>query len=150
MVAAIKLCLCGISGVSVEYESVTSDTQSMEIDLVLFNSKAQRGVPFLDHMILVECKNWSSPVDAKAVRDFIAKVRAARRKEAILVAASGITGNAREIANAHDELRRAFDADGVMIFVLTREQLETFGSAGAVIAFFRSTFGKIILRKNQF
>ena len=51
-----------INGVKVQGRDVLMDAE--EIDLVLWNAKTEECLNPFDNVILVECKNWSTPVGA--------------------------------------------------------------------------------------
>ena len=149
---AICLCLESLAGIEVIERNCISAPGSSEIDIVLHNKKsgANSAVAFLDTIILVECKNWASPVDSKAIRDFLAKVKAAKVKEGILIAANGITGDAKDVTRGHDVIRQAFDTDGTKIIVLTRAEIESFSSAADVMNAIRKRFTNHLLRRPLF
>lgn len=147
---AASLCLCSIPGIEVVHANVSDDANSMEIDAVLYNQKSPDGLQFLEHHILVECKNWTNPVDSKAMRDFAGKIRAAHLTEGIIVAANGITGNAADVTSAHEVIRNAFVQDRVKVFILTKLNIETFKTVDDVVNHFRVMFTRIILRKAIF
>lgn len=83
-----------------EVMDIDRRTASEEIDIVISNLGrtgfySQIGSP----MILMECKNWSSKVDAKTIRDFVGKVRNRPKpfcSIGILLTASGITRDAKK------------------------------------------------------
>ncbi len=95
---------------------------------------------------MVECKNWQAPVDSVTVRAFIDKLRSARLKVGILVAANGVTGDAGERTAAKNVIDRAFDRDGIALIVITRAELESFRSKEDVLAFLQDRFGDAIMQ----
>jgi hypothetical protein len=76
-----------------------------------------------DHLILVECKNWSSPVGYPELAVFHDKLQSRGRPLGILVAAAGITGDSTSLTNAHSVLARALSR-GREILVITRHEIE--------------------------
>jgi hypothetical protein len=141
--------LCSLPGVRVLYRDVVNQTNSAEIDLFLFNNPRSSPIEFLPQYLIVECKNWRSPVNSATVRDFIAKVRSTRQEVGILVAANGITGDAADQTAANDEIRLAFDRDGIKILVLTRSEIEQFRSSGDIVLLFEEKYGKACLRSTK-
>ncbi len=93
-----------------------------EVDVSAYNCKLENGLPFLPHVLIVECKNWSSPVGAREIRDFTRRLQQRGCDHGILVAANGITGGT-ELLAAQSELRSALQ-DGFKILVVTRTELE--------------------------
>ncbi|WP_229794591.1 restriction endonuclease [Actinoplanes campanulatus] len=64
-----------------------------EVDITVANTRADNGLRMLPDFFLVECKNWTTPVDSTTLGYFV-NVLADRGCElGILAAASGITGN---------------------------------------------------------
>jgi len=73
-------------------------------------------------IILIECKNWSTPVSSMKIAWFIMKVWGRGQRFGILVAANGITGNARDLNRANQLIARAL-SQGTSILVITREEI---------------------------
>jgi Holliday junction resolvase-like predicted endonuclease len=75
-------------------------TKSEEIDLVVENTSSSTFFSQLrSPLMLVECKNWTSKVSAKEVRDFAQKLQNRSKmlcNVGILVAISGLTRDAEE------------------------------------------------------
>lgn len=94
-----------------------------EIDIMFWNKTASSDIPFLDYILIVECKNWSGRVDAQVFRDFTHRLRTKRRKHGILVAAGGVTGNPEELNAANGVIRDSY-RDGIEILVVTRDEIE--------------------------
>jgi predicted Mrr-cat superfamily restriction endonuclease len=119
---------------------------SAEVDLFLFNNQHLSPIEFLPHFLIIECKNWRSPVNSATVRDFITKVRSARQEVGILVAANGVTGDAVDQTAANDDIRLAFDQDGIKILVLTRREIEQLRSSREIVLLLEEKYGKACLR----
>jgi hypothetical protein len=100
-------------------------TSSSEIDLVLQYKGWDRPTLFDDfgRYVLVECKNWGSPIAAKQVRDFIGKMRKTRVSLGVIFAKNGITG-AHSGVDALRELHSAFDQDNIYVIIVSEEDLE--------------------------
>ena len=64
-----------IPGVEFYKSNIINNPGSEEIDVASFNNKATKGFSFLENLLLVECKNWSSPVGANHVREFTTKLK---------------------------------------------------------------------------
>lgn len=77
----------------------------------------------LGRYFLVECKNWSDPVDSKTVKNFISNVRFARCETGILISKNGITGS-RSKDNAWFVVRAEYHKDNIIIIVLDRNDLD--------------------------
>jgi hypothetical protein len=136
---------CKVHGIGFMRRDQTNNAGSSEIDILLFNQRHPVGLPFLTDYLIFECKNWAAPVDSATVASFIAKVRAARLELGVLVAASGITGDAQQRTAANDIIRQAFDRDNIKILVVTRAEIEGFRSIDDVVALMREKFGALIM-----
>jgi hypothetical protein len=94
-----------------------------EIDIAFWNEGASDGLRLFDHLLLVECKNWSTPAGYPELAVFYDKLQSRGRPIGIFVAAQGITGDRILRTAAHEVLVRAL-ANGREILVLTRRELE--------------------------
>jgi hypothetical protein len=63
-----------VPGVKYYKSNVLNNAGSEEVDVAFFNNKNRAGFPFLEHLLLVECKNWSAPIGAVNVREFSTKL----------------------------------------------------------------------------
>lgn len=111
-------------GFEVLRDLVSFDAQ---IDLLIRNLHTSD--PILDEFgkyIIVECRNISKKVDAKAIRDFAAKVIQASCNSGILVTKKGITGDAEKEAarDARMAILKVHYRHGVVIVPLVIDQLE--------------------------
>jgi hypothetical protein len=141
--------VCSLPGVRILHRDYVNRANSAEIDLFLFNNPRLSPIEFLPQFLIVECKNWRSPVNSATVRDFIAKVRSARQEVGILVAANGITGDAADQTAANDDIRLAFDQEGIKILLLTRKEIEDFRSLRDVVLLLEEKYGKACLRSTS-
>jgi len=104
-------------GLRVEYRRLT--TLASEIDLVA-EATADTDLPFFPEyarFLLVECKNWASPLGAKGVRDFCGKMRDTKVRLGLIFAKSGITGRERRVAEG--VIANNFQRDGSIVVVIT-------------------------------
>jgi hypothetical protein len=122
-----------IPGVKFYRSNIVNNSGSEEIDVAFFNSKAGAGLPFLEYLLLVECKNWSAPVGAVHVREFGTKLEHRACKYGILVAANGITGSGSDRTAAHDAIRMALATKGISIIVITRKEIEAWSNAAQIV-----------------
>jgi hypothetical protein len=94
-----------------------------EIDVAFWNEQHPAGLKNLNFIILVECKNWSSPVGSSEVSWFITKIQDRGLDFGILLAANGVTGSAAEKDAAHDVVSKAL-ARGTRVILFTRDEIE--------------------------
>ncbi len=116
--------LCHIPGVGHPVRNQINKFGTEELDVLLWNAGAQDGLHFMGTTILVECKNWSKPVDGQEVVYFAYRLWQRRATDGILVAANGITGHPGHLEHAHFEIGNALATLGVRILVLRRTEIE--------------------------
>jgi hypothetical protein len=99
-------------------------TTSSEIDIVvqIRDQKECGALNDFEPYILVECKNWKSPMGAAQVRDFIVKLQKTQLKLGIIFSKNGVSGK-RYAGDAVREIRRVFDTDGLYILVISGKDL---------------------------
>jgi hypothetical protein len=117
--------------------NVVNNAASEEVDVAFFNNRIKTGFPFLQYLLLVECKNWSAPVGAVNVREFATKLKHRACAYGVLVAANGITGNPQDRTAAHDAIRMALATEGISIIVITRAEIEGWALTEEVVDLFK-------------
>ena len=113
-----------VPGIAIATRNKLSVTRSEEIDVAFWNDQLRPlGLWFLPHVLLVECKNWTSAVGSSEVNHFRTVLRDHACSEGILVAANGVSGDAQSLSAAHRALADALK-DGQKIILITRDDLE--------------------------
>ena len=110
-------------GVSVTARNALNAFQAEEIDVAFWNEGDPAGLRMFDHILLVECKNWTTSAGYPELAVFNDKLTSRDRPMGIFVASAGITGKAAGLTAAHEVLARAL-AQGREIMVLTRREIE--------------------------
>jgi hypothetical protein len=136
---------CQLDGVGVLYRNAVDVDGSCEIDILLYNQKYPGGLPFLPDHILIECKNWQSPVGSGTLRAFTSKLRQFNLDFGILVAANGITGDAGDRSHAHAHLRTEFNLIKMKVLVLDRAELEALTNTDDLALKLRQKYGAFIM-----
>jgi hypothetical protein len=113
--------------------NIVNSRGSEEVDVAFFNSKSRTGLPFLEYLVLVECKNWSSAVGALHVREFTTKLKHRACAYGVLIAANGITGDIQDRTAAHDAIRMALATEGISIIVITRAEIEAWSNTAQIV-----------------
>lgn len=126
-----------IPGVKFYKSNVVNNAGSEEVDVAFFNNKQKSGFPFLEYLLLVECKNWSAAVGAIHVREFATKLEHRACAYGVLIAANGITGNAQDRTAAHDAIRMALAVRHISIIVITRAELARWVDTSEVVDLFK-------------
>jgi hypothetical protein len=119
-------------GISIADRNLLSPFGTEELDIVLWNKMLPEGLFFLQSLLIVECKNWSAPVDGHVIEYFAGRLRHTGCNDGILVAANGITGSFKPMSGAHYHVMMAL-ADDRRIMVVTREELEALETAGQFV-----------------
>lgn len=107
-------------GFSVVSKRLVADTQ--ELDIILKNSSKNDFIRnFSSPFILIECKNWSSPVGVEEARVFESKCREAGKKInlGIFVALNGVTKPFKTHLNN-------ISRDGLSIIIIDNKNIEEF------------------------
>ena len=94
-------------------------TSTSEIDRLIRNNSSHPDLKLLGDYVQLECKNWSEPVGANEIRDFVGKLRNARCNSGILISKNGITGDCNWINDAKGEIRNAFQQSEIIVINLT-------------------------------
>jgi Restriction endonuclease len=136
-----------VPGVSVIHRRALNALGSEEIDIALRNNKYRDGLDFLESFLLVECKNWSSPVGSAEVGTFVSKLRHRGLDFGILIAASGITGNAGDGNRAHQQVALALQ-EKIRLIVITRGEIEALKSGGDLVSLIIAKVGQLIATGN--
>jgi len=137
--------LCLFDGVGLLFTNAIDVDNSCEIDILLYNQRHPSGLPFLPENILIECKNWSAPVNTATLRSFTSKLRQFKLDFGIVVASNGITGNQVDRTAGQAHLRREFDQVGLKTLVVTRHELEALTSSDELGLMLRKKFGAFIM-----
>jgi hypothetical protein len=101
-----------------------NDFATEEIDISYMHQQDHEGLWFLPPLLLVECKNWSQPVDSQATSYFADRIRSRGCEVGILVAASGVTGRAAGPTAAQFVSAMHLARDGIRILVVTLQDLQ--------------------------
>jgi hypothetical protein len=112
-----------VPGLELHARNAMNAFSAEEIDLAFWNDGDPRGLRLFDHIVLVECKNWSTPVGYPELAIFLDKIQSRGRSLGILIATCGITGVPEDLTRAHSVIARAL-AEGRELLVVTRPELE--------------------------
>lgn len=109
-----------IPGIAIVKRNSMNQYDTEEVDVSVWNDKAQDGLHFLNN--LVECKNWSKSVTSIEVNWFATKVEDRGLDFGILLATNGITKEETEIKRAQSILT-GYLRKHIQIIVLTKEDI---------------------------
>lgn len=125
-----------IPGISVTKRNEMNVFGTEEIDVAFWNEKDFHGLFFLPHIVLVECKNWSTPVGSIEVSWFDSKLRNRGLTFGILVATRGITGDGEDRTAAHSIVASAL-REQRQILVINREEINTITDTAHIVRLFK-------------
>ncbi len=112
-----------IPGVNFESKNILNRTHSRELDLAFWNEQPNSSLFFLDPILIIECKNHSTPVGSSDVSWFADKLRNAGANSGILFSSSGITGSRDGTSSAHSIVLDVFTRDQILLLIISREEL---------------------------
>lgn len=147
--AVVAETFCQLEGIGVIKRNIVDNAGSLEIDILLYNQRHPAELPFCPNHLIVECKNWQAPVNSATLTVFTGKLHKFRVDFGILVAANGITGDPQDRTAAHAHLRSVYDRDGLMVIVLTREELESLLTTEDLGDLVREKYGDSIMGADQ-
>ena len=121
-----------IPGISITARNHLNALEAEEIDVAFWNEGEPDGLRMFDHLIVVECKNWSGRVGYAELAVFNDKLTSRGGPLGILVAANGITGDPAAMTAAHSVIARAL-ANGREILVRTRLEIESLADTDQLV-----------------
>lgn len=121
-----------IPGISIAKRNEMNAFDTEEIDIALWNERSKKGLHFLPHIILIECKNWNNAVSSAEVSWFAEKLESRGLDFGILIAANGITGNPTDINRAHNIVARHL-GQGRRIIILKRSEIELLSTTEVLV-----------------
>lgn len=128
-----ELIFGAVPGVEVAATRSVDIFRSQELDVVCRNDQLVDGLSDFDHIVPVECKNWSSPVGSMEVAWFDTKLRVRSRTTGVLIAMNGITGDPHSLTSANQIVSLAL-AEGRSILVLRDVEIEALQSGEELAA----------------
>jgi hypothetical protein len=121
-----------VPGIVLTARNALNAFQAEEIDVAFWNEGDPAGLRLFDHILLVECKNWTVRAGYPELAVFNDKLRSRGRPLGIFVAAAGITGDPAARTAAHEVLSGAL-RDGREIIVITRQEIEDLGDTDELV-----------------
>ena len=111
-----------IPGVIIAKRNTMNQYNTEEVDVSIWNDKYNEGLPFINNIFLVECKNWSSSVGSVDVNWFATKVEDRGLDFGVLLATNGITKESNEIKRAQSILS-GYLRKHIRIIVIEKEEI---------------------------
>jgi hypothetical protein len=138
-----------IEGIEIRETNVNAPSE--EVDLLLWNAKRDEVFVPWDSVIPVECKNWSAPVGASALDNFVAKIRLKHLSTGIFVAANGVTG---DFVNGNDadrgavyRLREHLTRDGIRVVVIRMDDIRAITAHQDLLDLIKDRYCKVYMHR---
>ena len=107
-----------------------------EADITVSAERVKGGFESLPELFIVECKNWSSPVDSTTLGYFVNVLADRGCTLGVLAAANGITGNQEHRTRAH-AIGQAALVRGIRVLLITSDDLATLRGPADLVALLR-------------
>jgi Restriction endonuclease len=125
-----------VPGVSITERNPLNAFATEEIDVALWNEQDAAGLKSFNLVILVECKSWSKPVGSEQVAWFLKKIENRGLDFGLLLAMSGVTGDAQDKGQAHYEVAMALPKK-IRIVVITRAEIGALSTTEELVTLIR-------------
>ncbi|MFI8252763.1 restriction endonuclease [Streptomyces filamentosus] len=112
---------------------------SEEVDLSISNFREKDGLRMLPEIFLVECKNWSAPVDSSTVSFFAQKVRHRGCSLGVLVAANGVTGDPVQMTSSFHQASLEL-VGGIKLILVTSDDISKISTVGEFVTLLHKRF----------
>lgn len=123
-----------LRGIEFIKRSILDAARAHELDVAFWNDQPRSELPFLDAVLVVECKASEAPAGSHDVGWFVRKLQDRGANHGILVALNGITGGADGVTSAHSEILTALIRDGIRVLLLTRPEIVALASGAELAA----------------
>lgn len=134
-----------VPGVAITHRNELNAFETEEIDVAIWNNRHADGFPFLPHVFLVECKNWSKRVASEEIAWFDTKLRNRGQTFGILITTLGITGNAAEMTAGHAVVAAAL-REGRQLIVVTTGELLALNSTEALVELVKKKICDLVVK----
>jgi hypothetical protein len=121
-----------VPGISITERNPLNAFATEEIDVALWNEQDPEGLKSFNSVILVECKFWSRPVGSDQVAWFLRKIENRGLDFGLLLAMSGVTGDAHDKGQAHYEVAMALPKK-IRLIVITRAEIEALSTTEELV-----------------
>ena len=121
-----------VPGVSVTARNAFNAFQAEQIDVAFWNEGDPAGLRMFDHILLVECKNWTTPAGYPELAVFNDKLTNRDHPMNIFVATTKITRKTTGLTTAHEILTRTLTQNREII-ILTQREIEGLGDTDDLV-----------------
>jgi len=138
-----------VPGVEIAQRNALNAFDTEEVDVALWNSRHPRGFYFLPNLLLIECKNWSTPCGSQEVSYFVNRLRQRGCDHGILFAVNGVTGVAEDLTRAHFEIATALAAS-IRVLVMTPADLNRVANTDDLVALLKRKLCQLVVSGTNF
>lgn len=131
-----------VPGIIITERNSLNVFRTEEVDIALWNDKDENGFRFLPNNLLVECKNWSSPVGSQEISYFGDVLRRRGLDHGFFIAMNGITGDNVLLTDAH-HIVSEFLLDKIKIIVLNIEDIKSVKNTDELIYLIKTKITKL-------
>ncbi|VXB65757.1 hypothetical protein [Brevundimonas sp. G8] len=135
-----------VPGLVFEGSNIKNSYGTEEIDILYWNEAPRDGLHFLDCPLIVECKSSGHPVPGRDVRYFATLLKDKSRRNGILIALNGVTGDKDFPSAAFFHLTAAM-IDGVTVLVITGDDLRKLTSGNDLVRALRVAMTEMVKRQ---
>jgi hypothetical protein len=133
-----------IPGITVAKRNAMNQYSTEEVDVSLWNDKWEKGLPFINNIFLVECKNWSDSVGSMDVNWFATKVEDRGLDFGVLLAANGITKENGDIKRAQSILT-GYLRKRIRIIVIDKEEILCLNTTEDMICLLKNKICELVV-----
>lgn len=144
--ALMRTIFGAVPGLVFEDSNVKNAFGTQEIDILYWNEQPREGLHFLDPLLIVECKSSGQAVPGHQVRYFATTLKDKARRNGVLVALNGVTGDADFQTAAFFHLTAAM-FDGIMVLVITGDDLRKLTSGDDLVRALRLAMTDLVKRQ---
>ena len=112
-----------IPGLKVIGRNIFNSNSAQEIDVVFWNDRCANGLPFLESLVFMECKNIHDSLPARDVGWFVDKLAHKAQKLGVLVSLSGISGKAENSRYGRGMIVDYMKTRGVRLLTLDKAEI---------------------------
>jgi Restriction endonuclease len=143
----VRYLFCKIPKVTYYGSNILDGTRAHELDVIFNNDTRYSDLYFLETTLITECKNTANPISSSQVGWFVRKLQDSAATCGILIALSGITGEADGESNAHSEIKTAVLRDKIRILVIRREDILAFRTTADLVALLQRKIMKLTMQR---
>ena len=133
-----------IPGVVIAKRNSMNQYSTEEVDVSIWNDRAVNGLPFLNNIFLIECKNWSTSVDSSDINWFATKVENRGLDFGVLLAANGITRGKYKLQRG-ESVMTGFLKKHIRIITIDKKEILTLETTDDMILLIKNKICELVV-----